>query len=74
MTRKAIIKKTIKTLNILPAEKAEEVADFADYVLKKHEEHSLQKGIEKLVDRSDAFQFLKDEEDLYSIADIIDKN
>jgi hypothetical protein len=73
MTREAIIQKTIKTLNLLPDEKAGEVADFADYVLKKHEEHILQNGIEKLVEKSNAFQFLNDEEDLYTLADIKEK-
>jgi hypothetical protein len=73
MTREAIIQKTIKTLNMLPAEKAGEVADFADYVLKKHEELTLQNGIEKLVEKSKAFQFLNDEEDLYTVEDIKEK-
>ena len=73
MTREAIIKKTIKTLHALPPDKIEEVADFADYVSKKHEEQMLKTGIQKLVDQSDAFRFLKDEEDLYSIQDIIEK-
>ena len=73
MTREAIIQKTIKALNILPAEKAEEVADFADYVLKKQEENTLQNGIEKLIEQSQAFQFLNDEEDLYTAEDIKEK-
>jgi len=73
MTREAIIQKTIMTLNMLPDEKAGEVADFADYILKKHEENTLQNGIERLVERSDTFQFLNDDEDLYSADDIKEK-
>jgi len=73
MTKDAIVKKTIKTLNMLPPERAVEVADFAEYMLKKHEEDILQNGIEKLVERSNAFQFLNDEEDLYTLADIKEK-
>jgi hypothetical protein len=64
MTREAIIKKTIKTMSTLPADKIEEVSDFADYVLKKHEE-------QLLVAQYDAFSFLNDEEDLYSVEDVI---
>jgi hypothetical protein len=71
MTREAIIKKTIKTISTLPAEKVEEVSDFANYVLKKHEEQLLQNGIEKLISESNTFQFLNDDEDLYSVNDII---
>jgi hypothetical protein len=73
MTREAIIQKTIQTLNMLPFEKASEVADFADYVLKRHEEHLLQNGIEKLIEQSNAFQFLNDDEDLYTAEDIKEK-
>lgn len=73
MTREAIIQKTVKTLNKLPAEKAGEVADFADYILKKHEEYTLQSGIENLVQQSKAFEFLTDEENLYTVEDIKEK-
>ena len=51
MTKEAIIQKTIKTLSKLPNEKAEEVADFADDILKKYEDHILVNGIEKLVSK-----------------------
>jgi len=70
MTREAIIQKTVKALSKLPAEKAAEVSDFADYVLKQYEEKKIQNGIEKLVEESQAFQFLHDDEDLYTINDI----
>ena len=70
MTKAAIIEKTVKTLNILPAEKAEEIADFADFILKKHEEYILQKGIYKLTEDSETFNFLNEEEVFYSVKDI----
>lgn len=73
MTREALISKTLKLLSVLPAEKAEEVADFADYVFKKHEDDLMQKGIEKLVVQSAAFQFLADEEEIYTLKDIKEK-
>ncbi|HEY4195374.1 MAG TPA: hypothetical protein VGM63_07555 [Mucilaginibacter sp.] len=73
MTKAAIIEKTIKTLNVLPTEKAEEIADFADFILKKHEEYILQKGIYKIAEESEAFNFLNEEEVLYSVKDIKEK-
>ena len=73
MTKEAIIAKTVKTLNTLPADKAEEVADFADFILKKHEEDMLQKGIYKLTADSAAFSFLNEEEVIYSKKDIKEK-
>ncbi len=38
MTQSAMIENTISTLSKIPAEKAEKVAAFADFVLKRHEE------------------------------------
>jgi hypothetical protein len=73
MTKQAIIEKTIKAINELPEEKAEKVADFADIVLKQYEENILQKGIEKLIEQSGTFQFLLDDEDLYTDEDIKEK-
>jgi hypothetical protein len=73
MTKQAIIEKTLQTLNVLPAEKAEEVADFADFILKKHEEYILQKGIYKITEDSEVFNFLNEDEVLYSVKDIKEK-
>lgn len=73
MMRESLINKTIKTLSKLPNDKVREVSDFTEYVFKKYEEETLQYGIEKLVSDSKAFQFLNDEEDLYTVNDIIEK-
>ncbi|HET7361027.1 MAG TPA: hypothetical protein VFI78_03755 [Salinimicrobium sp.] len=73
MTRDTLIKKTLKTLSSLPHDKISEVSDFADYILKKHEEKILQKGMEKLVSDSKAFDFLRDEEELYFLEDLKEK-
>lgn len=70
MTQSAVIEDTISTLSKLPVEKAEEVADFAAFVLKKHEDALLQQGITKIVEDSHAFAFLEDEEDLYTVDDL----
>jgi hypothetical protein len=70
MTKEALIAKTIKTLNVLPSDKAEEVADFAEYIMKKYEDDLLVTGIQKIVEQSTTFNFLSEEEELYSAADI----
>jgi len=71
--RETLINKTIESLSKLPNDKIREVSDFTEYILKKYDEESLLKGIEKLVSDSNAFQFLKDDEDLYTVNDIIEK-
>ncbi|MCX6351838.1 MAG: hypothetical protein NTX03_08240 [Bacteroidetes bacterium] len=70
MTRENIIKRTLTALSKLPKDKATEIADFADYILKKYDDQILQKGMEKLVTDSKTFEFLKTEEDLYSLSDL----
>jgi hypothetical protein len=73
MTKEGLINKTLQTLVALPPEKAEEVADFADYVLKKHEETLILQGMQTLVQQSETFDLLNDEEDLYTMNDIKEK-
>jgi hypothetical protein len=73
MTRQTLIKQTVQTLSRLPHEKVQEVADFAEFLFKKHDEEILQKGIEKLVSDSRAFEYLHEEEDLYTVSDLKEK-
>jgi hypothetical protein len=73
MTREIIIQKTIQALKALPTEKAQEVSDFADFILKKYEELTLQQGIQTLQSDSETFQFLNEDEELYSTSDIKEK-
>jgi len=73
MSRTEIIEKTVNALNKLPESMGEEVADFADFMVKKTEEQFMQSGIQHSIENSGAFAFIKDEEDLYSIDDLKEK-
>jgi hypothetical protein len=73
MKKQGLISKTIKTLEKLPEDKVNEIATFADFVLKKYEEQTLQKGIQSMVSESKSFAFLHDEEDLYDESDLKEK-
>lgn len=70
MTRGAIIERTVKIINQLPDEKVQEISDFADSIIKRYEEVLLAKGIQTLVEQSSSFNFMNEEEDLYSEADL----
>lgn len=70
MTRQAIIERTIKAINRLPEEKAEEISNFAELLSKRYEEHLLTQGIQKMTAGTQSFDFLNNEEDLYSVADL----
>ncbi|WP_020401700.1 hypothetical protein [Gracilimonas tropica] len=73
MTKKELIHKTIDTLSKLPQNKIQEVDDFASFILKKHEEETLRRGIQKLSESSGSFDFLEEEEVLYSVEDLKEK-
>ncbi len=70
MTKQRIIERTVSAINRLPAEKAEEILTFVDFVAKRYEEQQLSQGVQKLANESKSFSFLYDEEDLYSEADL----
>ena len=70
MTRQLIIERTLNVINQLPEEKAEEISDFADFVFKRYEEYELTKSIQKLASESHIFDFLTNEEEIYSIDDL----
>jgi hypothetical protein len=70
MTRKAIIERTVQVINQLPQEKASEISDFADFLIKKYEDQLITENIHKLVTESKSFSFLYDEDELYSLSDL----
>lgn len=70
MTRQAIIERTLNAINRLPSDKAEEISDFADFVIKRYEEDRLTEGIQVLTSNSQTFDFLNNEEDLYTEVDL----
>lgn len=70
MTRDELIEKTISALSRLPDSKVQEVADFADFVLKAIEDQQLTQEAQKLTMDSNALRFLADEDDTYTLNDL----
>lgn len=70
MTKQILIDRTIKVINELPQVKAAEISDFAEFVFKRYEENELIIGIQNIVSKSEAFEFLNNEEETYSMADL----
>ncbi len=73
MTKQTIIEKTIKIINQLPVEKAVEISDFADYIIKRYEAQALVQDIQNMLADSNSFDFLNNEEDLYTEKDLKEK-
>jgi hypothetical protein len=70
MTKQLMIEQTLKVFNQLPEEKVEEISNFADFILKRYEVSELLRGIQKIASNSNSFNFLNEEKELYTIADL----
>lgn len=70
MTRRLIIERTVNAINQLPEDKAVEISDFAEFIIKRYEEQRLTEGIQNLTSNSQTFDFLAEEEEIYSLADL----
>ena len=74
MDKETLIKRSLKSLRKLPSKRINEVMDFIDFISEKYkDEIVLQKGIQNIVEKSNSFSFLKDEEDLYTVNDLKEK-
>ena len=60
----------MKAINQVPEDKAEAIYEFADFILKQYEDQLLTKGITNLNSNSKSFDFLNDEEEIYTLSDI----
>jgi hypothetical protein len=70
MSKQELIEKTVAALQQLPADKVAEVSDFTDFILQRNEDKQLTEGIQQLSSKSKSYQFLEEEEDLYTLNDV----
>ncbi len=70
MNRQVLIDTTVNKIRQLPDSKIKEINDFADFLLSKIDDKIILEGIQKLTSDSKAFEFLKDEDDLYTVNDL----
>ena len=73
MERETIIDETVKKLNLLPMDKLRQVEDFVDFVISRIDDKLLVEGIQELTTDSKAFEYLNNEEELYSVNDLKEK-
>ena len=73
MNRNILIKETMEKIHQLPDVKIQEINDFAEFLLSRIENQILLEGIQKLTSDSKSFEYLKNEEDLYSVNDLKEK-
>ena len=73
MDKTELIKDTSDKLQKLPVEKVQEVNHNIEILLSSVDDQILTDGIADLNATSKAYDFLNDEEDLYTLNDIIEK-
>jgi hypothetical protein len=73
MNRKVLIEKIKIKLSRLPDNKIQEINDFADFLIGKIDEKITVEALQKLTSDSKVFDYLKDDEDLYSVNDLKEK-
>lgn len=67
MTKQTFIEQTLKAIDQLPENQSKRIADFA---LKCFEEFNLNKELTQFHSKNTALNFLNDDEELYSVADL----
>ncbi len=70
MNREVLIKSTISKIMQLPDKKIEEVNNFAEFLLSKIDDKIIQEGMQKLSYESKTFDYLNEEEDIYTVNDV----
>lgn len=70
MSKQELIEKTLAALQKLPTDKVAEVSDFTDFILQRNEDKQLTEGIKQLSAQSKSYQFLNEEDDLYTVNDV----
>jgi hypothetical protein len=73
MNREQLLDETIQKLNKLPSDKIQEINHFADFLLSKIDDKIFAEGIAEMASNSKTFEFLNEEEELYTVNDVIER-
>ncbi len=66
MNKDVILKKTITNLTKLSDSRLKQVSEFVEFLLQNREKKELLNDIQNSASESEAFNFLKEEEELYN--------
>lgn len=70
MNKNILLEKTLQNIRKLPESKIKEISDFTEFLLGKIEDQMITEGIQNILTGSKSFDFLKDEEDIYTKDDL----
>lgn len=70
MERETLIKHTLEQMKRLPDYKLKVISEYVEFLSNKVDDQVLLENIKELAMQSNSFQFLNEEEDLYSVLDV----
>ena len=74
MDKQKLIETVVEKIKQLPENKLKEVEDYLDLLIEKYKDDALiQEGIEDIVENSKTYDFLKEEDDIYTVNDLKEK-
>ena len=69
MNRQNLIENTLEKIKQLPDLKIIEVNEYADFLLSRIDDNIIRDGIQELTSQNESFDFLKEDEDIYTVED-----
>ncbi|NPA37791.1 MAG: hypothetical protein GXO47_13180 [Chlorobi bacterium] len=74
MDKQKLIETVVEKIKQLPENKLKEIEDYLDLLIEKYQDDMLiQKGIEDIVQNSKTYEFLKEEDNIYTVNDLKEK-
>jgi hypothetical protein len=70
MSRAELIEKTVSNLEMMSDKQLKEISDFAEFLLMKRNSESLSSDISSANTASKSYQFLEEDEDIYTLTDV----
>jgi hypothetical protein len=70
MNRQNLIENTLEKIKQLPDLKIIEVNEYADFLLSRIDDNIIRDGIQELTSQNESFDFLKEDEDIYTVEDL----
>jgi len=70
MEREVLVKNTIVRIEQLPIKRVQEVNDFVEFIIRRTDDALITDGLQQLSSISNAYDFLYNEPELYSVNDL----
>lgn len=70
MNRQNLIENTLEKIKQLPDVKVKEINEYADFLLSRIDDNIIRDGIQELTSQNESFDFLKEDEDIYTVEDL----